>query len=203
MIWIDEVRGCSDRDEVERFIRASAKTETNTIGFLPWCAVQRYIEAGTVIVGRVNGDLVAWAVFGVHKKGVRIYQIFTRRDARRYEYGRQLVSFIERCTPREKKISCWCATDLDAMLFWQALEFSVTGHRTGGRARRRLHTEYTLKRTDSGRETLFQRPTNLILPSFEMVAERHRQFVKPSEEFHRQLWSEGASLILGRLNTID
>lgn len=189
-----QVRGHQRQLELEKFIRSSAKSETNTIGFLPWCAVERYIERGTVAAAITNDDVVAWVVWGSHAAAHRVYQIFTRRDARRFDFGRDLMVYIDTKIHDTKEITCWCADDLESNFFWSALGFKESGHREGGRWRNRHHTRWSLERSNGPGQPLFKNKPTLMPPSLGAVTLGLRQLVQPRETAHDLLRRELSGL---------
>lgn len=141
---IELVRGSVRRAAAANWMRAEGRRGFFSIGFIPWPSIEKYIDAGTAAIMWENDDPVAFVVWGEHKRGAKIYQLWVRMDARRHAFGRAIVEwFHARRQNKSTPTTCWCAADLDANLFWETIGFTFTSVRLGGRDRRRIHFKWT------------------------------------------------------------
>lgn len=127
-----------------RFLMHGQRQDSSALGFLPLVTLERYADRNWIQTARINGELVAYVVFGIHKEGLKIYQVWTVRDARRMTAAAAVIAAAEAAAIacNKKRSSAWVAEDLEAVNFWSALGYRNTGMRTGGRARRRIHLHF-------------------------------------------------------------
>lgn len=116
------------------------QVDGHALGFLPVAAYWQANDAGRLLVLYNNGDAVGQLVWGMRSDTVQVYQIWVRHDARQILHGRALIDSLEDllAPARPLRICLWCAEDLPANLFWQALGFHVVSwrhspRRTSGR----------------------------------------------------------------------
>lgn len=127
----------------ELLIRHAQRVDHGAIGFLTAAAIADKHKRGRILVARANEDQVAWATWGIAKNraSINIYQCWTREDARRLRNALALVETLN-ATARVQRLpalALWCAADLEAVTFWQALGFHPVAKRKGGARRHRLH----------------------------------------------------------------
>ena len=139
----------------------------NSLGFLPFDALEKAAETGRLFIQSENGEPCGYCVIGPLLPTVRIYQACIQYDVRRWKHGLALVGrIIERAKLAGcDAVSLWCASDLDANLFWKGAGFNQIGTRNGGcgeRAQRlsagrpyRQHNHWCLDLTP----TLWDRPS--------------------------------------------
>ena len=125
------------------------------VGFLPTVALRQYEARRQLWLARHNGEpcgYLAWGSFrGPRPKRdpftIKIIQACIDYDAQRSAHGQRLVRHLERLGTMAgiDTLSLWCADDLDANHFWQAMGFNADGTRVGGSAfiEHRTHTHWT------------------------------------------------------------
>jgi len=133
------------RERMLRWILSEAKKGTKSIGFVPSEGLERASAAGLVLIDIENDDPVAFMVWGPGRKRqvLRIYQAWTRADARRMTRAAALVESLRATAERQAfvELMCWCAADLESTAFWEALGFAKKAARLGGG--RRIHYRYS------------------------------------------------------------
>ncbi len=124
------------------YVISLAKKHTDALGFLPRSTVERYVEAGQVLLARENDEPCGFLIFGNGWPRLKIYQACVQYDAQRQAHGLQMVGrLIAQASERGyEAISLWCADDLPANEFWAAAGFQKLKTKAGGRRRgRRLN----------------------------------------------------------------
>jgi GNAT superfamily N-acetyltransferase len=115
------------------------RANRESVGGLPAPALQDRIDRGAAFLGLINGDPVSYLLCDKRAKGVlRIPQACVQYDARRREYGKQLVSAAFAYYSPFDEVRLRCAADLEANLFWRSLGFECVGVMQGGTRRGRL-----------------------------------------------------------------
>lgn len=129
------------------FAGSASRIDGRKIGFLPWSVYHAAAEAQQLCQIHRNGDLVGFCMARPNKlRELRIIQIWVRPDARLIEHGRALLEFVEKniAAPHGATVvRLWCAEDLAANLFWDALGFTYRGWRWGNHKRPRRHKLWT------------------------------------------------------------
>jgi len=132
------------------FELALAKRFTDAVGFIPREALEHYAALGGVIRARENGEPAGFmaATLSVknHARTAQIYQAAIALDAQRRHHGLALLAAISDLARSRgsRTLQCWCASDLEANLFWHSAGFSQRGTRTGGTSRKRVHLLWQL-----------------------------------------------------------
>lgn len=139
MLYTSSLQWGNRTTEALCFIRSEAKKGTNSIGFLPWPKVCDLCSRNQAGIATENNDIVGFVLHGRNTDATRIFQIWTRADARRLLYGACLVRGVERfaIATDSPAISLKCATDLPAIKFWLALGFVPMQRIMAGSARAR------------------------------------------------------------------
>jgi GNAT superfamily N-acetyltransferase len=116
-----------------------AKKHTDAIGFIPRPRLERYAECGQMALEYENGEPCGFLVWGNGWPVLKIYQACIQYDARRLEHGAALVARVEREAVRRgcSAVSLWCASDLEANLFWDAVGYRAAATKQGGERRGR------------------------------------------------------------------
>jgi len=127
--------------QVLLFAYSACRLDADALGWMPKRAYDERHRTGNLLALWNNDDLVAFTMFYFRNVDAKIYQIWVRRDARQILHGRALIDDLEQ---RAKKAGClrirlWCAEDLPANLFWQALHFQYVTWRHGRRTAKRRH----------------------------------------------------------------
>jgi hypothetical protein len=127
-----------------KFLDHLQRKHHDAIGFLPRVALERAIERGQVMLALENGEPAGY-VYGQSPYQRRadvaiLFQAAICFDARRRLLGTALVeAFLARFPPTVTQACLWCASDLDANLFWSALGFVAVACRDGARSAGRTH----------------------------------------------------------------
>jgi hypothetical protein len=127
-----------------KFLDHLQRKHHDAIGFLPRVALERAIVQGHVMLAIENGEPAGYVYsqspYQRRKDIAIIFQAAICFDARRRLLGTALVeSFLARFPPTVRQVCLWCASDLDASLFWSALGFVAVAWRDGARSTGRKH----------------------------------------------------------------
>jgi hypothetical protein len=111
---------------------------------MPRAWLQKCLEKELVTLLLENGQPAAYLLAKARYKGRDdvgiIYQACVQYDAQRRTIGTALVEHhLNRFPETTKLVGLWCAQDLDANLFWRAMNFRPIAYRAGSRAKQRLH----------------------------------------------------------------
>lgn len=103
----------------------SPRLDGHALGWFPRAAYEGCHEQGRLLVCLNNGDLVGYVVHNQRTAPTRIFLTWVRQDARLILHGRALVDAVNDVAQRKShtRIELWCATDLPANAFWEALGF--------------------------------------------------------------------------------
>ena len=129
------------------FCYSASKLDANSIGWLPKQAYDNRHERGELLTLYNNDDLVGFVLMSRPSPygELRCLQIWVRRDARMMIHGRALIDELD--TIAEQRhcwlLRLWCAEDLAANLFWEALGFQKRGWRWGPAKTPRRHNLWT------------------------------------------------------------
>ena len=126
------------------------------VGFIQSTAVEFIHSREQVLVQYENDDPCGYLIHGTGYPLMRVYQVCMCFDARR-QLG--ATNLIHQLVAKAESFGCsgislWCADDLDANQFWQAIGAQYVGQRIGGRKRGRMHNRYFLTLSNS-RQTSF------------------------------------------------
>ena len=122
------------------------KLWSNQVGFLPRCALQRYIDRQTTLLVKENGQHAGYLNWTLSRKGLlRFIQVAIDPPLLRTALGTRLVHHIEDAARRNRcsVIRFQCRTDLSANLAWQALGFTATAVYRPQTARNKPSLEWT------------------------------------------------------------
>jgi N-acetylglutamate synthase-like GNAT family acetyltransferase len=132
------------------FVRSLIDKNRKSLGFLPTEAIVNYTKWGCITVGEQN-DLEAGCLIGKHVRksnpGISgLYHAVVEMDARRHSIGRRLLAdFVKEARiAGSNMIQLWCASDLEANIFWSTAGFQPIAMRTGSRVKSRLHVLWRL-----------------------------------------------------------
>lgn len=111
------------------------------LGWLPRQAYRENHRRGNIFAVYNNDDLVGYCLFHVSGTDCRIYHTWVRQDARLIMHGRALLDAVEDEATRRgaNRITLWCAVDLAANLFWEAMHFQRRNWRWGRAKNARRH----------------------------------------------------------------
>lgn len=123
------------------FVRGEQRKGRDSIGWIPWQGMLRADSLGRILSLWNNDDLVGFLLHGPSMTSMKVYQIWIRQDARLLLHGQWLVGSLAMKALRLGlfRISLWCASDLAANCFWDALGFQKTSEREGGKSSGRTH----------------------------------------------------------------
>ena len=129
--------------ELILFVGSAAKTDSWSIGFLPYPVYEQAHAQARLITLRRNNDLCGFILFSLNSyKECRILQIWVRADARIIEHGRAMINWLEQEVAIPANcwcLRCWVAVDLPSNLFWNALAFTNPSWRWGPAVNPRRH----------------------------------------------------------------
>lgn len=127
-----------------RYVEHLMRSNYDAVGFIPRPRLEQYAARGQVLMEHENDAPAGFLVFGAGWPTLRIYQACIQYDARRIEHGTRLVERVMTEAARRgcHIVSLWCADDLPANAFWEAVGFRCIGTRPGGSARGRLHRHW-------------------------------------------------------------
>lgn len=142
------------------FLDALQKKHEKMVGWFPSRQMAEYVEAGAVIVAEEsithhrspapsNSQPAAHSPIGYcisrdrymgHDEVGIVYQLNVEPGRQRHLVGASLIqAAVERAAYGCRLLSCWCAQDIAANYFWEALGFLPLAFRAGSRGRRRVH----------------------------------------------------------------
>lgn len=115
------------------------------LGWMPKLAYDQARDKGRIITCWRNADLVGFLMWATHLRQLKVYQTWVRRDARMIEHGRALVARAQQhaTAANAAEIRLWCAEDLPANSFWQALGFERLTWRWSPHRVKRRHILWT------------------------------------------------------------
>lgn len=134
----------SDRNAALAFVLHGHRKDSDALGFIPRAAIERYADLNWISFGHLNDELCSFCVFGIHKLGLKIYQIWTVPDCRRLAAAAAVLSHVHAVASAagKKESSAWVAEDLLARYFWEEMGYQLAGLRSGGNARGRIHLHF-------------------------------------------------------------
>ncbi len=153
----------ADLPEIDVLQKANSKA----LGFLPRAALEGKVKLGEVLVARSPGGRLAGYVIGsdsYHKReevGV-VYQMAVDPGHRRKNVGAVLLRELFASWPWGTRLCCaWCAQDLAANEFWEAMGFMALAYRAGrsGRDKGTKGLRDTGAESESGFGTSSLRPS--------------------------------------------
>lgn len=132
--------------ELVQIAKHAHVVDSHSIGWLPNAVYDRYAAQGTLIACHNNDDLVGYICHNESPIECRIYVTWVRNDARLIMHGRALVAHLQAiCRTRGiPTIGLWCAEDLAANTFWDAIGFRRTSWRWGRSKKGRRHNQWHL-----------------------------------------------------------
>ena len=117
------------------------KQHSAELGFLHRATLEGKVKRGEMLVARSPGGIFAGYAVGsdaYHKRqevGV-VYQMAVERWARRTTVGATLLKSLFESWAYGTRLCCaWCAQDLAANRFWEAMGFVPLAYRAGGRGK--------------------------------------------------------------------
>ena len=115
-------------EEVDRLM----KNNSSTLGFLPFKALEGYLEKGGVLGAVFNGtELAGYLLYGVNPECFRIAQLCVAEDFRGQGLARKLVSALRRSAETQRFIRLTCRRDFSASSMWPKLGFTPVIEKPG------------------------------------------------------------------------
>ena len=156
-----------------RFVVSLQRRWSNTVGFLPACTHQRYIEAGHVLIVLENDEPAGFLNFTITTKGLlRLPQVAIHPDLLRTTLGSKVMRTLIRHAERNQMgaIRLTSRSDLQANIFWPTLGFKPTAILTPRTRRNKPHIEWTLQLSNT---------MNAVLMSMAHGVNRNEELVRP------------------------
>jgi hypothetical protein len=139
------------------FIDQLQKMHGHAVGWAPTKQLETNIANGEMLIADSFGCPMGYLLAKDRYKGNDacgiVYQLNVVPVKHRQLVGANLVqAFIERAPVGMRLLCCWCAQDLPANRFWEAIGCVPLAFRTGSRGKQRIHI-FWQKRTRSGDQT--------------------------------------------------
>jgi len=136
-----EVTDSKTRRELLQFCYSACRIDGECLGWLPKAAYDQAHQQGRIIALWNNDDLVGFALWSCDCGQLRCLQVWVRRDARLMLHGKAIVSRLDAIARARNcyRLRLWCAIDLAANHFWNALGFRYGGWRWGRAKNSRKH----------------------------------------------------------------
>ena len=140
------------------FIDRLQKMHSHMVGWFPRKQVEKYVEAGNVLIAQDHTGTPVGYVIAADKYAGRddvgiVYQLNVLPLKQRNLIGATLVkACFERAAYGCRLYSCWCAQDIQANWFWESIGFLPLAFRTGSRSKQRTHI-YWQRRVREGDNT--------------------------------------------------
>lgn len=126
------------------FLDSLQKLHTKQVGWMPTAQFEGKIKLGHVLIAEANGEPVGYCIgndqyFKRDDVGI-IYQMNVLPGRQRGLIGASLLKAqFERSAYGCKLYCCWCAQDIAANKFWEAMGFVPLAFRTGSEKKSRVH----------------------------------------------------------------
>jgi hypothetical protein len=136
------------------FLDSLQKLHTKQVGWMPTATFEGKIKLGHVLIAEVYGERVGYCIgndqyFKRDDVGI-IYQMNVLPRKQRGFIGASLLKAqFERSAYGCKLYCCWCAQDIAANKFWEAMGFVPLAFRAGSEKKSRVHI-FWQKRIRSG-----------------------------------------------------
>jgi hypothetical protein len=137
----------------------------HAIGYMPPAAIDSCLDAGWIQTADLNDDAAGFILarprLACSPTLTPIIQAAVHFDALRRHVGLAMVDqlAVKAKAAGQEALTCWCAEELDANIFWEAAGFIKVGHRDPGNARDRLLNLWRLPLAFPFQTTLIGRPT--------------------------------------------
>ena len=141
------------------------KAHSNELGFLHTAALEGKLANGEILVAReaaskrFAGYVIGSDTYFKREEVGVIYQMAVHETYRRRQVAALLLRELWASWPRGVKLCCaWCAQDLSANRFWEAMGFVPLAYRNGSEGKGRVHILWQA-RTTAGDETPWWYPS--------------------------------------------
>jgi N-acetylglutamate synthase-like GNAT family acetyltransferase len=141
------------------FIDSLQRMHGKAVGFFATSWIEGKIRAGQVILALDSSDAPVGYCMGVdryqkHDDIGIIHQLNVVPGRQRGFVGATLLkAMFERAAYGCRLFCCWCAQDLDANRFWEAMGFVPLAYRAGSEKKRRVHIFWQKRIREGDRET--------------------------------------------------
>jgi hypothetical protein len=146
------------------FMDALQKMHTHMVGWFPSKQMEEYIDGGHVLIAedaqrRAMGYCIAKDHYmGRDDVGI-VYQLNVAPGAQRHLVGAMLVkAWFDKTAYGCRLFSCWCAQDIQANFFWEAMGFVPIAFRAGSRGKQRIHIFWQRRIADGDQTTPYWYP---------------------------------------------
>ena len=139
------------------FIDGLQRANTKAVGYFPRGQFEGYIAQNAVLIADGSGGPLGYLIskdryLKRDELGV-VYQLNVTPEARRHLVGAALLRAVfDRSAYGCRLYCCWCAKDLPANRFWEAMGFAPLAFRAGSDRKGRVHI-FWQKRITHGDET--------------------------------------------------
>jgi hypothetical protein len=126
------------------FMDELQKMHSKQVGWMPTKQFEGKIKAGDVLIAESNGEPVGYCIghdqyFKRDDVGI-IYQMNVMPGKQRGLIGASLLKAqFERSAWGCRLYCCWCAQDIEANRFWEAMGFVPLAYRAGSEKKARVH----------------------------------------------------------------
>lgn len=127
------------------FIDALQKLHSHAVGWMPTKQLENYVSSSKTLVavdnqGRNVGYSIAQDRYLSRDECGIVYQLNVAPVLQRHLIGARLLETVfQNASYGCRLFSCWCAQDLPANHFWEAMGFVPLAFRTGSRNKQRIH----------------------------------------------------------------
>lgn len=141
------------------------------LGMLPWMALDAYISSKRVEIGLLNDEPASY-ILGTdantrNPTTAKIVQACVQYDARHRTLGERLVNkFCDSLARTTQDLVLYCASDLEANLFWEHCGFTPKAWRWGSTKKGRVHILWHRQIRSVPGAMAFQVPTMSMPGSF-------------------------------------
>ena len=145
------------------FIDALQRPTTKAVGYFPRGQFEGYIAQKAVLIAEGDAGPLGYIIskdryLKRDELGV-VYQLNVAPEARRHLVGAALLrAAFERSAYGCRLYCCWCAQDLPANKFWEAMGFAPLAFRAGSDRKGRVHIFWQKRITEGGDVTPYWYP---------------------------------------------
>jgi GNAT superfamily N-acetyltransferase/predicted nucleic acid-binding protein len=107
------------------------KSAKATVGFLPDAALRERAARGTLLIARLDHDIVGYLLYDLPRSEVRIRQLVVHSQHRGSGVARRLVDALAERHSSRRGIALECRRDFDASKVWPRLGFTPITERDG------------------------------------------------------------------------
>jgi hypothetical protein len=121
-----------------KWIDSLQKKQSRELGFLPWKALEGKIKLGQVLIAMCIGKPAGYLIAADRYMKRDELGLITQMNVDPLYRGQLVAAALlqaqfDRSAYGCKLYSCWCAQDLEANRFWEAMGFTAIAYRSGGK----------------------------------------------------------------------